>query len=74
MIGFPSAGGVRKNGEVHYFIGTGIAKLFQSTTFGEIDGVRTKRLVQLVKIFKHAGFQPSISKSLEEYYRALYEK
>ena len=63
MIGFPSAGGVRKNGEVHYFIGKGIAKLFQSTAFGELDGVRTERLVRLVKIFKQAGFQPSINKS-----------
>jgi len=63
MFGFPSAGGVRKNGEVHYFIGKGIAKLFQSTTFGELDGARTGRLIHLVKIFKHAGFQPAISKS-----------
>ena len=65
MIGFPSAGGVRKNGEVHYFVGKGFAKLFQSTTFGELDGVRTERLIRLVKIFKHAGFQPSISKSMD---------
>jgi len=63
MFGFPSAGGVRKDGEVHYFIGKGIAKLFQSTTFGELDGVRTERLTQLVKIFKHAEFQPSVTKS-----------
>jgi len=63
MFGFPSAGGVRKNGEVHYFIGKGIAKIFQSTTFGELDGVQTERLTRLVKIFKHAGFQPSITKS-----------
>jgi 2-dehydropantoate 2-reductase len=63
LIGFPSAGGVRKNGEVHYFIGRGMAKLFQSTTFGELDGVRTERLKRLVKIFRHAGFQPSISRS-----------
>jgi 2-dehydropantoate 2-reductase len=67
MIGFPSAGGVRKNGEVHYFIGKGLAKLFQSTTFGELDGVRTERLTRLMKIFKHAGFQPSITKSPDEW-------
>ena len=63
MIGVPSAGGVRKNGEIHYFIGRGIAKIFQSTTFGELDGVRTERLTRLIKIFKHAGFQPSITRS-----------
>jgi len=67
MFGFPSAGGIRKNGEVHYFIGKGFAKIFQSTTFGELDGVRTERLVQLVKIFKHAGFQPSVTKSPDEW-------
>jgi 2-dehydropantoate 2-reductase len=67
MFGFPSAGGVRKNGEVHYFIGKGFAKLFQSTTFGELDGVRTERLAQLVNIFKHAGFQPSVTKSPDEW-------
>jgi 2-dehydropantoate 2-reductase len=65
MIAFPSAGGVRKNGEVHYFIGKGITKLFQSTTFGELDGVRTERLTRLVKIFKHAGFQPSVTKTTD---------
>jgi 2-dehydropantoate 2-reductase len=63
MIGFPSAGGVRKNGEVHYFIGKWVAKLFQSTTFGELDGARTERLMRLVKVFKHAEFQPSVTKA-----------
>jgi len=62
MIGFPSAGGVRKNGEIHCFIGKGITNIFQSTTFGELDGVKTERLTRLLKIFKHAGFQPTISK------------
>jgi 2-dehydropantoate 2-reductase len=42
IIGFPSAGGERKDGIVNYFIGTGINKIFQSTTFGELDGIRTK--------------------------------
>jgi 2-dehydropantoate 2-reductase len=63
MIGFPSAGGARRSGEVHYFIGKDIAKLFQSTTFGELDGVPTERLSRLVEIFRHAGFQPSVSKA-----------
>jgi 2-dehydropantoate 2-reductase len=63
MIGFPSAGGVRENGKVRYFIGKGIAKLFQSTTFGELDGVSTERLTKLTRIFRHAGFQPAITQS-----------
>ncbi|PKM86304.1 MAG: hypothetical protein CVU87_12455 [Firmicutes bacterium HGW-Firmicutes-12] len=48
LIGFPSAGGVRENGEVYYFIGTGITKVFQATTFGEISGKITARLKLLI--------------------------
>lgn len=59
IIGFPSAGGERKDGIVSYFIGKGIAKLFQSTTFGEIDGMKTERLNNLLRIFRKAGFSPS---------------
>jgi 2-dehydropantoate 2-reductase len=65
IIGFPSAGGERKNSVVNYFIGTGIIKMFQSTTFGEIDGKITKRLKILYKIFKESGFSPSINKNMD---------
>ncbi len=58
LIGFPSAGGERINGIVNYFIGTGISKLFQSTTFGELTGKRTERLSNLISIFKKAKFSP----------------
>lgn len=62
LIGFPSAGGERLNGVVKYFIGKGPAKLFQSTTFGELNGEKSQRLINLVKMFKKAGFSPSINK------------
>jgi 2-dehydropantoate 2-reductase len=65
MIGFPSAGGERKNGVVNYFIGKGIIKLFQSTTFGELNGKRTERLKELHKIFKNSGFSPSINTNMD---------
>ncbi|PKL16356.1 MAG: ketopantoate reductase family protein [Spirochaetae bacterium HGW-Spirochaetae-5] len=65
MIGFPSAGGERKDGAVNYFIGTGITKVFQSTTFGELSGEKTERLLNLIKIFKKAGFSPEISKNMD---------
>lgn len=65
IIGFPSAGGERKNGTVNYFIGKGITKLFQSTTFGELNGKRTKRLKELYKIFRKSGFSPSINKNMD---------
>ena len=65
MIGFPSVGGERENGTVNYFIGKGIAKLFQSTTFGELNGKRTERLNELHKIFKKSGFSPSIHHKMD---------
>ncbi len=36
MIAFPSAGGELVRGEVHYFIGKGFMRAFQTTTFGDI--------------------------------------
>ncbi|MDR2449307.1 MAG: hypothetical protein LBD52_05030 [Prevotellaceae bacterium] len=65
IIGFPSAGGERKQGAVNYFIGTGLNKIFQSTTFGELDGKMTERLKEIYKIFKKSGFSPSISKNMD---------
>ena len=67
MIGFPSAGGERKEGFVNYFIGTGISKLFQSTTFGEISGEKTERLRNLVKTFKKAKFSPEICSDMDSW-------
>jgi 2-dehydropantoate 2-reductase len=65
IIGFPSAGGERINGVVNYFIGTGINKLFQSTTFGELNGKRTGRLNVLYKFFRESGFSPSINNKMD---------
>lgn len=65
IIGFPSAGGERLDGEVNYFIGRGLSQLFQSTTFGEIDGSTTQRLVNLVKAFRSAGFSPVINHNMD---------
>jgi len=65
LIGFPSAGGERQNGIVNYFIGKGINKLFQSTTFGELNGKKTKRLNMLYEIFKKSGFSPSINNKMD---------
>ena len=65
IIGFPSAGGERKDGIVYYFIGKGINKIFQSTTFGELNGKKTKRIIELYKIFKKSGFSPSINNKMD---------
>lgn len=67
MIGFPSAGGERKDGVVNYFVGTGMVKLFQSTTFGELNGRKTERLKSLVDMFKKAGFSPAICPDMDRW-------
>jgi 2-dehydropantoate 2-reductase len=59
MLGFPSAGGERKDGKVYYFIGRGIQRAFQTTTFGEYSGEKTKRVDTLIKIFNQSHI-PSV--------------
>ncbi len=65
IIGFPSAAGEKKDGIVHYFLGKDPSKLFQATTFGELNGKKTERLLKLVKIFKNSGFSPCINNNME---------
>jgi len=59
LIGFPSAGGERKDGRVNYFIGTGIQRAFQTTTFGEYSKEKTQRVETLIKLFNQAKI-PSV--------------
>jgi 2-dehydropantoate 2-reductase len=59
LIGFPCAGGERKNGVVSFFIGRGLMRSFQTTTFGEISAEKTKRASELIDIFRCAGI-PSV--------------
>lgn len=67
IIGFPSAGGERKDGVVNYFIGTGFSKIFQATTFGELNGTRTERLKKLIHIFKKSKFSPAICDDMDSW-------
>ncbi|MBB4826227.1 2-dehydropantoate 2-reductase [Sporosarcina luteola] len=67
MLGFPSAGGERKDGIVSYMAGRGVIKLFQSTTFGEVNGKKTERLEALIDMFRAAGFSPSINHHMDEW-------
>lgn len=69
MLGFPSAGGERRDGVVEYFVGRGLVRVFQSTTFGEIDGSKTNRLRRLLAIFRAAGFAPSWSRHIADWQR-----
>ncbi len=69
MIGFPSAGGERRDGVVEYFVGRGLARVFQSTTFGELDGSNSLRLRRLVAIFRKAGFSPTWTRHIGDWQR-----
>lgn len=59
MIGFPSAGGERKKGKVYYFVGKGIQRVFQTTTFGEYSGEKSERVKILIDLFNKAKI-PSV--------------
>lgn len=59
MIGFPSAGGERIGEKVYYFIGKGIQRAFQTTTFGEYNGEKSTRVKTLIRLFNQAKI-PSI--------------
>ena len=65
MIGFPSAGGERKAGIVDYFIGKGLLRGFQTTTFGEYDGKKTQRVKDLIKAFQSAGIPSVFCKNMD---------
>jgi len=65
MIGFPSAGGERKDGRVYYFIGSGIQRIFQTTTFGEYSGKKTKRVDDLIRIFNQSKIPSVFCKEMD---------
>lgn len=59
MLGFPSAGGERVNGKVVYFLGKGFMRAFQTTTFSEYNGSRSKQVRTIIRAFRKAGI-PSV--------------
>ncbi|MDD3842620.1 MAG: 2-dehydropantoate 2-reductase N-terminal domain-containing protein [Candidatus Izemoplasmatales bacterium] len=65
MIGFPSAGGERNDGIVDYFVGKGFMRIFQTTTFGELNGKKSKRVKELIKAFRKAGIPSIYSKKMD---------
>jgi len=67
ILGFPSAGGEREKGIVNYHITQGFVRLFQATTFGELNGKKTKRLKELVQIFRSSGFSPRTNKNMDSW-------
>ena len=62
MLGFPGAGGYRKDHTIIYKIASGRQ---QPTTFGELAGRTSPRLNQIVAAFKSAGFPVAISPNID---------
>jgi 2-dehydropantoate 2-reductase len=67
MLGFPAAGGERKDGVVNYFVMNGPLRLFQTTTFGEYGGRNTERLNSLVKAMGKAGISSVRSRDMDSW-------
>jgi len=65
MLGFPSAGGERVDGRVHYFIGKGFMRAFQTTTFSEYSRQKTERLQKIVDIFNNAGISSVVTSNMD---------
>lgn len=65
LLGFPSAGGERKNGVIYYFLGKGIKRLFQTTTFGELNGSKSDRVLNLIHAFNKSGIPCTFSHDMD---------
>jgi 2-dehydropantoate 2-reductase len=62
LLGFPGMGGGKHGSVILY----DIAKpLVQPSTFGELDGRLTPRLIEIVTMFKKAGFPVVIEKNMD---------
>jgi 2-dehydropantoate 2-reductase len=65
LIGFPAAGGERKDTKVYYFIGKGMLRAFQTTTFGEYSGEKSERVKTLIRIFNDSKIPTVFSKNMD---------
>lgn len=59
---FPGSGGKIENGIVLYQIVSGI---IQPTTFGELNGKKSNRIIQLKEILSSSGFPVSVSENMD---------
>jgi 2-dehydropantoate 2-reductase len=61
LVGFPGAGGTLEAGVVRYHV---VERVFQPTTFGELDGSITDRLRVVTNLFREAGFPTALSRNM----------
>jgi 2-dehydropantoate 2-reductase len=64
---FPGAGGKIDKGVLHYKLTT---KLIQSTTFGELSGDKSARIMELYDILKSSGFLVSICSNMDAWQKS----
>ena len=67
MIGCHACGGEIINNVTEYYICNGLARAFQTTTFGEIDGTHTDRLKTIVELCTKSGIPSVISYNVEDW-------
>ena len=67
MVGFPACGGEVINNVTEYYISKGLTRGFQTTTFGEIDGICTNRLHTIVNLFSKSGIPSVISDNMDNW-------
>lgn len=64
---YPGAGGKIENSVVHYTL---TSSFIQPTTFGEIDGLRTDRILDLKNCLCKAGFPVAISNNMDTWQKS----
>ena len=62
FLGFPGAAGIKNGKAIRYLVMSGRE---QPTTMGEIDGSKSKRILELSETFRSAGFPVSISTNID---------
>ncbi len=62
MLGFPGAAAINNDETIQFLILSGRE---QPTTIGEIDGSKSKRILEFCSIFRLAGFPMSISTNID---------
>ncbi|MHB1392979.1 MAG: ketopantoate reductase family protein [Clostridia bacterium] len=64
---FPGAGGKIENGVLYYKL---TSRLVQPTTFGELSGERSYRIIRLSKVLKSGGFPISICNHMDTWQKS----
>jgi 2-dehydropantoate 2-reductase len=67
VLGFSGAGGGFKGHTIRYHV---VSARNQATTFGELDGKTTPRLMKIADVFRDAGFPVEISPNMDAWLKS----